>query len=199
MRRSTFLLLLTLIVTLMMSATVDAQEIGTSYNTEDPGFATASVPGAYQSLLPLVIGGGLPATAGITPEAQTILDQTNAARAAAGCAALTLNAKLSSAAQGHAIDMVQNDFFAHVGSDGATVGTRMTRQGYSWSRAGENIAAGYTDATSAMDGWLNSPGHRANILNCAYRELGVGYLYESQDGGSQRWQHYWVQVFATPR
>ncbi len=197
MRRSIYSLLLLIIVAFLNVAAADAEEIDTAYSVEDLGMKTAAIPGAFQASLPLIIGGHLPAVAAASPEMQAVLNLTNAARIAAGCSPLTLNTKLIAAAQGHALDMLQNDFFAHVGSDGATVGTRMTRQGYVWSRAGENIAAGYTDAASVMDGWMNSSGHRANILNCAYRELGVGYLYEPADGGSQRWQYYWVQVFGT--
>jgi uncharacterized protein YkwD len=186
-----------IMVAFLNVAAANAEEIDTAYSVEANGMKLAAIPGAFQASLPFIIGGNSPSVAGASPEMQSVLGLTNAARIAAGCSPLTLNAKLTAAAQGHALDMVQNDFFAHVGSDGATVGTRMTRQGYVWSRAGENIAAGYTDAQSVMDGWMNSSGHRANILNCAYRELGVGYVYEPTDGGSQRWRYYWVQVFGT--
>jgi uncharacterized protein YkwD len=159
--------------------------------------------GSYASHLPLIIGATPVPTATPQPlvsaEVQSILERTNAERAAAGCPALTLDSRLSQAAQLHALDMLQNDFFSHTSSDGATVGTRVTRQGYTWRRVAENIAAGYSTASSTMDGWMGSSGHRANILNCAYTQLGVGYLYSPTDAGSEEWYHYWVQVFATPR
>ncbi|GAB4124056.1 MAG: CAP domain-containing protein [Roseiflexaceae bacterium] len=130
---------------------------------------------------------------------QQILALVNAERAAAGCPALTLNSKLTQAAYLHAQDMLQNDFFSHTGSNGSSVGTRVTAQGYPWRRVAENIAAGYNSPESVMEGWMTSDGHRANILNCNYTQLGVGYIYDANDGGSVDYNHYWVQVFATPR
>jgi len=106
----------------------------------------------------------------------------------AATAALTLESRLTSAAQGHADDMNSQGYFSHTGHDGSTVGSRVTRQGYAWSRVGENIAYGYADADRVMAGWLSSDGHCANIMNPGYTELGVG------KGGL-----YWVQVFARPR
>jgi uncharacterized protein YkwD len=67
----------------------------------------------------------------------------------------------------------------------------MRRAGYDGRMMGENIAAGQTSAAAVMDAWMNSPGHRANILNCGYREIGVG-LYR---GGSMRF--YWTQNFGS--
>jgi len=106
----------------------------------------------------------------------------------AATAALTLESRLATAAQGHADDMDSQSYFSHTGRDGSTVGSRVTRQGYAWSRVGENIAYGYADADRVMAGWLSSDGHCANIMNPGYTELGVG------KGGL-----YWVQVFARPQ
>ena len=75
----------------------------------------------------------------------------------------------------------------------------MTRAGYQWSGAGENIAAGYASPEDVMDGWMNSQGHRANILNCAFRDIGVGYVYLANDTGQVNYRHYWTQDFGTPR
>jgi uncharacterized protein YkwD len=200
-RHASILLLLSLLVAFSSVQYTNAEEIGITSSTSitEQNIETLAAPGTYRAHLPLVTGGSAPTSQNASTEAQEILSLTNAERAAAGCPAVTLNTKLSSAAQGHAGDMVQNDFFAHVGSDGATTGARMTRQGYVWRMAGENIAAGYTNADDVVAGWMSSSGHRANILNCGYREMGVGYLYEQNDGGSVRWRHYWVQVFGTPR
>jgi uncharacterized protein YkwD len=152
---------------------------------------TTSLP--YSQFLPLV------GTEAPTP-AQEVVDRINAYRAAhTDCGPLSVNSRLAEAARLHAIDMMQHDFFGHTGSDGSTVGRRLTRQGYSWSTAAENIAGGYSTAQAAVDGWLNSPGHLANIRNCNLTETGVGALYEPADSGSQRWEYYWVQDFARPQ
>ena len=100
-------------------------------------------------------------------------------------AELELEPHLSAAAQAHADDMRAKDYFSHTAPDGSTVGTRVTRTGYRWSRVGENIAQGYKNVDEVMAGWLESDGHCANLLNPGFSELGVG---KSGD--------YWVQVFA---
>ncbi len=132
------------------------------------------------------------------PEAQAVVDLVNAERASAGCAPLQVNFKLAAAAQGHSEDMAFNDFFSHTGSDGSNAGERIAAQGYSYSTWAENIAAGYATAASAVNGWMNSSDHRANILNCNLQETGVGYYYLANDTGSENWHYYWTQVFASP-
>ncbi|MFC4639008.1 CAP domain-containing protein [Deinococcus hohokamensis] len=140
-----------------------------------------------------------PAPSGI---AQRVLDLTNAARAQArtcgGTAyspapALSLNAQLTQAAQGHAADMAARNYFSHTSLDGRTMADRVEATGYRWSTIGENIAAGQTSPEEVVSGWLNSPGHCANIMNPAFRELGVGYA----QGGN--YGHDWVQDFGTAR
>jgi uncharacterized protein YkwD len=81
---------------------------------------------------------------------------------------------------------------SHTGSDGSDPGQRITRAGYIWRTYGENVAAGYTTPESVVAGWMQSDGHRANILNPAFRDIGVGYAY----GASSTYKHYWTQVFA---
>ncbi|MAU01606.1 MAG: SCP-like extracellular [Anaerolineaceae bacterium] len=132
------------------------------------------------------------------PEAQAVVDLINAERVSAGCDPLQVNIKLVAAAQGHSEDMALNDFFSHTGSNGSSPGQRIAGQGYSYSTWGENIAAGYGNAASAVNGWMNSSGHRANILNCNFEETGVGYYFLSNDPGDENWRHYWTQVFASP-
>lgn len=132
------------------------------------------------------------------PEAQAVVDLINAERVSAGCAPLQVNSKLVVAAQGHSEDMALNDFFSHTGSNGSSPGQRIAAQGYSYSTWGENIAAGYSTAAAAVNGWMNSSGHRANILNCNFQETGVGYYFLANDKGSVNYYHYWTQVFASP-
>lgn len=122
-----------------------------------------------------------------------VLALVNAERAEAGCAPVTANTQLATSARGHARDMAARNYFSHTSQDGRTLGDRVDASGYRWSGIGENIAKGYADAEQVMEGWMNSSGHRANILNCSYRHLGIGLATSSK--GSR----YWVQVFGTPR
>lgn len=135
----------------------------------------------------------------LEPEAQAVVDLVNSERSKAGCLALIVSPQLSAAAQGHSVDMALNDFFSHTSKDGRSPWDRIRATGYEYRSAGENIAAGYSTATSAVNGWMGSSGHRANILNCNFQETGVGYYYLANDTGSVNYRSYWTQVFATPR
>ncbi|MFE9122126.1 sigma-70 family RNA polymerase sigma factor [Streptomyces sp. NPDC007172] len=127
-----------------------------------------------------------------TPAAvQQVLDLVNSERAKAGCSALTSNPKLYDAALKHSENMAAQNFFDHTDPSGAGPGDRVTAAGYQWSAVGENIARGQADAAAVMDSWMHSPGHRANILNCGYKEIGIGVHYGS--GGP-----WWTQDFGTP-
>jgi uncharacterized protein YkwD len=119
-----------------------------------------------------------------------VVQLVNAERAKVGCHPLTVNAKLTKAAQAHSADMAAHQNMSHTGSDGSSPGDRITRAGYTWSAYGENVAYGYATPEQVMNGWMNSPGHRANILNCSFKEIGVGL---AQPGS------YWTQDFGTAR
>jgi uncharacterized protein YkwD len=139
---------------------------------------------------------------------QQVLALINQARHDNGCNVdLVMSDKLTDAAYGHSRDMALNNYFSHTGSDGSTMVTRVQAQGYSFSWLAENIAAGYSTPKDAVDGWMNSSGHRANILNCNLRETGIGYYYQGDDqpnvhldGGSMGgpYGYYWTQDFGTP-
>jgi uncharacterized protein YkwD len=129
---------------------------------------------------------------GVTTQVVTL---TNAERAKAGCGPLSVNATLTAVAQAHSQDMATNDYFDHNSQDGRTPFDRMTAAGYRYSTAAENIAAGQRTPQDVMTAWMNSPGHRANILNCALKEIGVGYATDS----ASRYGVYWTQDFGTPR
>ncbi|MFD7257095.1 CAP domain-containing protein [Streptomyces sp. NPDC059874] len=122
--------------------------------------------------------------------AAAVLSLVNQERAAAGCPALTLNAKLTKAAQDHSADMAAHGNMSHTGSDGSDAGQRITRAGYAWSSYGENVAYGYSTPEKVMEGWMNSPGHRQNILNCSFKEIGIGLAQPNS---------YWTQDFGTAR
>lgn len=130
------------------------------------------------------------ATATASGVTARVIQLVNAERAKVGCSALTANATLAKAAQAHSADMAAHQNMSHTGSDGSSPGDRITRAGYSWSAYGENVAYGYSTPEQVMAGWMSSPGHRANILNCSYKEIGVGLAQPNS---------YWTQDFGTPR
>ncbi|MEU3660204.1 CAP domain-containing protein [Streptomyces sp. NPDC032940] len=124
-------------------------------------------------------------------EAQ-VLALVNKERASAGCSPVTANDRLTRAADDYSDVMAASGVMSHTGPDGSTMTTRVEAAGYEWSTLGENIARGQADAASVMESWMNSPGHRANILNCSFEELGVGVHFG--DGGP-----WWTQDFGASR
>jgi len=120
---------------------------------------------------------------------------TNEHRRAAGCPNLEWNPALATAAQRHADDMAANNYFSHTSRNGAGFAARIKAAGYRYRFAAENIAAGQQSPEEVVSSWMNSPGHRANILNCKLRHIGVGL---GQNGGSD-FGTYWVEKFATAR
>lgn len=121
-----------------------------------------------------------------------ILERVNAFRSGHGLAALRIDLRLNTAAQRHADDMAQRDYFAHVSPEGGTAGQRARRSGYKWLRMLENLAAGQPTPAEAVDGWKSSPGHRRAMLDPEVRELGVGYSFLPQDTGRVQAVHYWA-------
>ncbi|MEU0050424.1 sigma-70 family RNA polymerase sigma factor [Streptomyces sp. NPDC006309] len=128
-----------------------------------------------------------PAPAGTVAQVVALV---NKERSAAGCGPVTEDAQLDKAAQGHSDDMAARGFFDHTNPDGAGPGERITAAGYRWSTYGENIARGQQTPQAVMDSWMHSPGHRANILNCSFKNLGVGV----HNGSGGPW---WTQDFGT--
>ncbi|MFF3596572.1 CAP domain-containing protein [Kitasatospora indigofera] len=159
-----------------------------------PATGTAARPTATASATPAPAKSSPAAGAPAGGKAAQFIDQVaalvNTERANHGCAPVAVNAKLQSAAQVHSDDMAARDYFDHADPEGHHADTRINATGYKWSRWGENIARGQQDAAAVMEAWMNSPGHRANILNCDFKEIGVGVTLGS--GGP-----WWTQVFAT--
>lgn len=122
-------------------------------------------------------------------EAGQILNLVNNERAKQGLSSLTLSNELTSIANTKAEDMRDNNYFDHTSPTYGSPFEMLQRFGVQYSAAGENIAAGQKSAEAVMRDWMNSSGHRANILNREYKELGVGYV----TGGS--YGTYWVQLF----
>jgi|GEM_PF-3552522 Ca2+-binding RTX toxin-like protein len=131
-----------------------------------------------------------------------LLERTNLYRSQFGLAPLTLNAQLTAAARKHSQDMALNDFIGHQSSDGSSTDQRFKRDGYQYSFAGENVGWGYSTPEEVVDAWFNetppNDGHRQNILNPNYKEIGIGYYLLKNDTGSQNWHHYWTQDFGSP-
>ena len=119
-----------------------------------------------------------------------VVSLVNTERAKQGLTALKSDSKLAELAQKKVEDMAKNQYFSHTSPTYGSAFDMLKAAGYTYKTAGENIAMGQKSAASVMDGWMNSSGHRANILNTAYEKIGVGYAV-SQNGTS-----YWVQIFA---
>jgi uncharacterized protein YkwD len=120
-----------------------------------------------------------------------VFELTNAFRAKNGKDAFQNDTKLNAAAEDWSRSMANGDFFKH------STPAQVEEQGYDWRSWGENIAVGYSTPEAVVDGWINSPGHRANMLSDKFEELGVGYYYLANDSGSVSYRHYWTQVFGT--
>ncbi|MER5485311.1 CAP domain-containing protein [Streptomyces sp. NPDC002812] len=128
-----------------------------------------------------------PASAGHSAEEAAVLTLVNQERAQAGCGPVRANPPLAALAGAFSKDMAVRGFFDHTDPDGNTPWDRATKAGIS-GMGGENIARGQGDAAAVMKAWMNSPGHKANILNCEFRTLGVG-VYNAAGGP------WWTQDF----
>jgi len=120
-----------------------------------------------------------------------VLELTNIERNKAGLPPLRLNLQLTAAAQTHSENMARSKSISHQLPNELSLGDRISRAGYKWSAIAENVAAGQKTPELAVSAWINevppNDGHRKNILNPNYRELGVGYS-----------NNYWTQDFASP-
>lgn len=147
--------------------------------------STAATKPAATRTAPAVATGGL---TGAAAEVLTLVDQQ---RSLAGCGPLSPDPRLTELAGDFSDEMAARGFFDHTDPDGRTPWDRAAALGIR-NLGGENIAEGQPDARAVMDAWMNSPGHRANILDCSYHTIGIG-LHEptaSQTGGP-----WWTQDF----
>jgi uncharacterized protein YkwD len=154
---------------------------------------------------PAPLAGGADTTCGLANFRDDTLRMVNARRAmGASCGdhgsfapagPLAWNDRLEQAAYGHSADMATNNYFAHESQDGRTPADRVSAAGYAWSAIGENIAAGYPDVAAVVDGWMTSPGHCANIMTAAFRELGMACA----DNATSQYGRYFTMDLATPR
>jgi uncharacterized protein YkwD len=157
-----------------------------------PGIAPTPPPTARPTPTPVRTTAG-PKPTSTKPKSRTtrledqVTSLVNAERGKAGCGRVRTNEKLRTAARGHSRDMAERDYFSHDSPDGRSPWDRARAAGYS-QPIGENIAKGQRTPASVMVAWMNSDGHRRNILNCDAKAVGVGLAY---DGNTP----VWTQLF----
>jgi uncharacterized protein YkwD len=130
------------------------------------------------------------APVGVTTECVALI---NSYRSAHGVAGVTADKRITTAAEAHSTDQAQRNKMTHTGANGSNAGQRLNVMGYSWKTWGENVAAGQPNCSNVMTAWMNSAGHRANILNPAFAHVGIGAVKSSN--GTM----YWTLDFAAPR
>jgi uncharacterized protein YkwD len=157
----------------------------TAEPTEQPTAPAAPEPSQTATKAPITTS-PVDVSANTAAEAE-VLKLVNDERAKVGCSPVAANSALSDLAQTFSEDMAARDFFDHTDPSGLTPWDRAAKAGIA-SLGGENIARGQADAAAVMDAWMNSPGHKANILNCDFKTLGVGVHFGT--GGP-----WWTQDF----
>lgn len=125
-------------------------------------------------------------SAGVTSLESQVVTLVNKIRAENGLAALKQNWELSRVARYKSQDMADLNYFSHTSPTYGSPFQMMKTFGITYRSAGENIAKGYSTAQAVVNAWMNSPGHRANILNASYTQIGVGYVSAG---------HHWTQMF----
>ncbi|GHI00255.1 SafA/ExsA family spore coat assembly protein [Neobacillus kokaensis] len=131
----------------------------------------------------------IPDLGGVKSIESQVIQLTNQERAKYGLKPLTANWELSRVARYKAMDMRDKNYFSHTSPTYGSPFDMIKNFGISYRSAAENIAAGQTTPAAAVKAWMNSPGHRANILSTSTNQIGVGYA----KGGA--YGHYWVQMF----
>ena len=126
---------------------------------------------------------------------ETVVVLANSARSENGLGELKTSSLLAKAAQAKANDMLARQYFSHNTPDGATPWSFIKAVGYSYTTAGENLAIDFTQAESMQSAWMNSPGHRANILNGNFTEIGIGIVSGTYDNHATT---IVVQMFGNP-
>ena len=172
-----------------------------------PGSTSGGTPaGAMQVQTWLVLASRFtpPAPEQASAIGQRVLELVNLARAQprtcgtqafASAGPLRWNDVLARAGHAHSTDMAAYSYFSHDGRDGSKPAQRATRAGYNWRATGENIAGGQTTAEAAVQGWIDSPPHCANLMGAQFTEMGVAFAVNAQS----KLGIYWTQMFGTPR
>lgn len=131
-----------------------------------------------------------PAIVQVSNVQDSVVSDVNHHRTLAGLGPVVVDGRLTAAAQGHSDHMAREKVMTHTGSGSTTGGQRITNAGYEWTMWAENVAAGQTTSAEVMNAWINSPGHRANILHGAALHIGVAAA-KGADGLT-----YWTMVVA---
>jgi uncharacterized protein YkwD len=126
-------------------------------------------------------------------EERKLVELVNEIRTVHSLPPLRLSESLVNAAHGHSLDMAEHGFVSHSSSTGINPSMRMLYAGFRYHIAGENVAAGQRTPEAVVKSWMNSPGHRANLMNAKFSEMGVGYVYES----GTPYRHYWTLDLGT--
>lgn len=135
---------------------------------------------------------GIPAEA--EQYATRVVEMVNEERVSQGLPAVSVNAVLTDMAANYACELIEGDFFDHTSPiTGSTVGSRALQAGYYFKKVGENLAGGQTTPEQVMNEWMASTGHRENILDSSFIEMGTAV----RTGGTYKW--YWVQEFGLPK
>ena len=198
-------LILTVVITVSLGITGMAQDFPTVNYTVKSGDSLWKICEKYQVGVSEVITANpqiansdiinvnkiviVPDLTSVKTVEKQVAKMVNNERAKAGLSPLKLNWQLSRVARYKSQDMIDKNYFSHTSPTYGSPFVMMTNFGINYSSAGENIAYGQQTATEVMTGWMNSSGHRANILNSSYTEIGVG-LAKSSDGTC-----YWTQQF----
>lgn len=175
---------------------VNEHRLSNSNNDELTGLSNQQVVDAVSVSTPSGSTTPTPATPAATNDSfiQKVFELTNDQRHSAGLQPLQLNEKLDDTAESHSQDMAVNHYFSHDSLDGSSASDRAKNEGYNYSTFGENIAAGQATPEDVVQAWMNSPGHRANILNPNFKDIGIGYYYLANDSG---YHSYWTEDFGT--
>ncbi|MFP5488841.1 MAG: CAP domain-containing protein [Acidimicrobiia bacterium] len=156
----------------------------------DPGAPmVASARSAADRSPSSVVVGSVPADEA-TVLAAEVVRLANLQRVAAGRPPLTVHPAVTNAAMGHSLDQAAMQRMSHIGSDGADGGDRLTRAGFTWGAWGENVAVGQRTPDAVVRAWMDSAGHRANILQDMFTTIGVGVATDA-DG-----TRYWTMMLA---
>jgi uncharacterized protein YkwD len=161
----------------------------TTAPTTAPTAAPTTAPTAAPTPTPAPVATPAPTTGTTDPMVKQVFDLVNAERAKVGAKALVLSDAINKCAQFRSQDMATRNYFSHTDPDGHDPFYWLKQYGISYRTAGENIAMGQTSAASVMSGWMNSSGHKANILNTSYGKIGIGVAKNSAG------RLYWTQLF----
>lgn len=164
--------------------------LGAVLDPDTPMVASARA-GAERSRASIAVGTTVPPPSiDALALAAEVVRLTNLERAAAGRSALVAHPSVTAAAVAHSEDQAARQRMGHTGSDGSDAGTRLTRAGFTWRAWSENVAAGQRTAHDVVTAWMNSAGHRANMLSSSFTTIGVG-VATGADGS-----RYWTMVLA---